>query len=280
MITNMAAKNHKRYTYYIIIVVLLALLPTKSHAMGWDHTPSLEAMVSNHKIVRAALEIRTVAELGVEQAHEATQKSVEKYQESSKQLDKYKRCFDIIDLILNGTATAFHGVRVYKSSSSNIQGYLELLQLYEEKILAKGNIWSSDTIIYTTSKRTIEEVKNSAVAIYNSYIDLATYLTGTSECKTESMMICLQCINDNMDDIDNAIKNAYLTLWSYMTIRLGYWKKEIFMAKTIKEMAMEAFDTWKKAQYEAYNNLQNPSSTKHKALGGGGLLGGRTKNDL
>ena len=277
---GMRKKNHRYYTYYII-VALLALLPMKGHAqLGINDAPSLEAMISNHKAVRTALDIRMIAELGVEQAHEGSQKSIEEYQESSKRLDKYKRCFDIIDLILNGTATAFHGVRTYQSCSSNIKSYLQLLNEYEEKILLKGKIWSSDTIIYTTSKQTIEDIKSSASSIYKSYIDLSAYLTGTAECKTESMMLCLQCINENMDAIDASVRNAYLTLWSYMTIRLGFWKKEIFRAKTVKEMAMEAYDTWKKSQYVAYNNLQNPSTEKHKALGGGGILGGRTREDI
>ena len=83
-----------------------------------------------------------------------------------------------------------------------------------------------------------------------------------------------------MDAIDASVRNAYLTLWSYMTIRLGFWKKEIFRAKTIREMELEAYDTWKKSQYIAYNNLQNPSTEKHKALGGGGILGGRSREDI
>lgn len=277
---GMRKKNHRYYTYYII-VTLLALLPMKGHAQfGINDMPSMEAMISNHKKVKTALDIRMIAELGVEQAHEGSQKSIEEYQESSKRLDKYKRCFDIIDLILNGTATAFHGVRTYQNCSSNIKSYLQLLNEYEEKILLKGKIWSSDTIIYTTSKQTIEDIKSSASSIYKSYIDLSAYLTGTAECKTESMMLCLQCINENMDAIDASVRNAYLTLWSYMTIRLGFWKKEIFRAKTIREMALEAYDTWKKSQYIAYNNLQSPSTEKHKALGGGGILGGRSREDI
>lgn len=206
----MRKKNHR---YYYIIVALLAWLPTKSHAQfGINDMPSMEAMISNHKTVRTALDIRMIAELGVEQVHEGSQKSIEEYQESSKRLDKYKRCFDIIDLILNGTATAFHGVRTYQSCSSNINSYLQLLNEYEEKILLKGKVWSSDTIIYTTSKQTIEDIKSSASSIYKSYIDLSAYLTGTAECKTESMMLCLQCINENMDAIDASVRNAYLTL--------------------------------------------------------------------
>lgn len=84
----MRKKNHRYYTYYII-VALLAWLPTKSHAQfGINDMPSMEAMISNHKKVRTALDIRMIAELGVEQAHEGSQKSIEEYQESSKRLDK------------------------------------------------------------------------------------------------------------------------------------------------------------------------------------------------
>jgi hypothetical protein len=78
----MRKKNHR---YYYIIVALLAWLPTKSHAQfGINDMPSMEAMISNHKTVRTALDIRMIAELGVEQVHEGSQKSIEEYQESSK----------------------------------------------------------------------------------------------------------------------------------------------------------------------------------------------------
>ena len=75
----MRKKNHRYYTYYII-VALLAWLPTKSHAQfGINDMPSMEAMISNHKTVRTALDIRMIAELGVEQVHEGSQKSTFSY---------------------------------------------------------------------------------------------------------------------------------------------------------------------------------------------------------
>lgn len=271
-----------RYALHIIVAFLF-LFPLRGFAWPGVNDPvSLEAMISNHRTLRTALEIRAVAELGVEAAHQGSQKSIEDYQETAKKVDKYKRSFDILNLILNGAATAFHGVRTYKSCQANLKAYVELLGEYEEKILLKGKIWSSDTIIYTTSKQAIDEIKSSATSIYNSYIDLAAYLSGAAEMDTESMMLCLQCINENMDDIDASINKAYITLWSYMTIRTGFWKKEIFMAKTKEEMAVEAFDKWRQAQYTAYeqNKKGASQSSSHKALGGGGLIGGRNRDDI
>lgn len=278
----MRKNHHKAFPYYII-GVLFIFFPFQGKAQfGINDAPSMEAMISNHKMVRVALSVRALAELGVKEAHESSQKSIEDYKDASEKLDRYKRSFDLLDLILNGTATAFHGVRTYNSCKRNISAYLELLKEYEEKILLKGKLWSSDSIIYTTSKQTIDDITSSATSIYKSYIDLAAYLTGTAEMDAESMMLCLQCINDNMDDIDTSIKNAYCTLYSYMLIRTGFWKKEIFMAKTIKEMALEAYETWKRSQYVAYNNNKEGSSSSspsHKALGGGGLIGGRNCDD-
>lgn len=249
---------------------------------GVNDPLSLEAMIGNHRIVRTALDIRAAAELGVEQAHEGSQKSIEDYQETAKKLDRYKRSFDILELILNGAATAFHGVRTYKNCQNNIKAYVELLGEYEEKILLKGKIWSSDSIIYTTSKQAMEDIKTSATSIYKSYIDLAAYLTGTAEMDTESMMLCLQCINENMDDINSSIKNAYYTLYSYMLIRTGFWKREIFQARNVREMAIDAYESWKKSQYIAFEKNKRGAthgSDKHKSLGGGGLIGGRNSDD-
>ena len=87
--------------------------------------------------------------------------------------------------------------------------------------------------------------------MYDSYIDLAAYLTVAAEFDAQSMMICLQCINDNMDDSDSAVKNAYFTLYSYMVMRKGFWKDGLYRGKTIKDLAMEAYDTWKEAQKKA-----------------------------
>ena len=54
-----------------------------------------------------------------------------------------------------------------------------------------------------------------------------------------------------MDDIDSAVKNAYFTLYSYMVMRKGFWKDGLYRGKTIENLAMEAYDSWKKAQYIA-----------------------------
>lgn len=119
--------------------------------------------------------------------------------------------------------------------------------------------------------------------MYDSYIDLAAYLTGAAEFDAQSMMICLQCINDNMDDIDSAVKNAYFTLYSYMVMRKGFWKDGLYRGKTIENLAMEAYDSWKKAQYIAKQKNSRAGGDsepeKRAPLGGGSLLGNKRLNE-
>ena len=115
--------------------------------------------------------------------------------------------------------------------------------------------------------------------MYDSYIDLAAYLTGAAEFDAQSMMICLQCINDNMDDIDSAVKNAYFTLYSYMVMRKGFWKDGLYRGKTIKDLAMEAYDVWKEVQKKAKKKNSRAGGDsepeKRAPLGGGSLLGNK-----
>ena len=66
-----------------------------------------------------------------------------------------------------------------------------------------------------------------------------------------------------------------LDIHTYMTVRLGYWKKEIFMARTIKEIVRDSYTRWVNSGDEAHNLLQEKKSYEHKPLGGGSLIGGR-----
>lgn len=266
----------------ILHITLFLLFSLLSHAqVGINDVPSMEAMIGNHKKVRTVLEVRAIAELGAYNLHSESRDAVEEYRTIHNKIDKYKRCFDIIDLILNGTATAYHGIRAYNSCKRNIKGYVSLLDDYVEKILLcdkkllPDRVWVSDSIIYTNSVAAIDTVRREVGHLFKSYYDLATYMTGAMECSTAGLMAILNSINTSLDNIDAAISNAYLSLWSYMTIRLGYWKKDLlFTTRTVRELADSALVHWIKSQNIAFRQLRSPATT-HITLGGGGLLGGK-----
>lgn len=238
---------------------------------------SLEMMISNHKDVREVLEARNIAELVVYNYHKKVKKSVKEYRNESDTLDAYRRAFDVIDLLLKGTATAFHTVNSYQRIKSNLSGYWKLIDTYNDEILSKLDIWPTDSILFTTTKSTIETVTKESKELYKSYSDFFLVVGGEyaiKESSTRDMMVCLDDINAHMDRIDQCISEAYLKLWGYMTVRLGFWKKDIFRAKSMKQIADGCYGRWVKAQVAALNCLWGKKSyvTSHP-LGGGGLLG-------
>lgn len=257
---------------FLCLAFFMSFFGAKAQDFG-----SLEAMIQNHKQVRGVLEIRAAAELGVAKFHKESSKKVNEYRVVNDTLDRYRRCFDIVDLILKTGATAFHTVNTYKRVSANLKGYWDLVDTYTNKILLHGAIWPSDTIIFTTSKRTINEIESEAKALQQSYYDFALLLGGKNspkETKVLDMMECLDKINTSMDNIDNSIAAAYMELWGYMTCRMGFWKKEIYRAKSMKDIVNGAYGDWVKSQTKAYNCLLEKKTVKpEQPLGGGGLLG-------
>lgn len=260
--------------------LLMLFLILSSQAFAQDDPASLEAMIANHKTVRTVLEIRAISELGVYTYHKESSKKITDHRQVEEQLDKYKRCFELVDLILQGTATAFHGVNSYNSIKRNLTGYWKLIDTYNDKILSHGAVWSSDTLILNTSIRAVNQVKDEVNNLYQSYLDLSLIVSGVSECKTADLMVILKKINDSMDQIDESIYHAYLDIHTYMTVRLGYWKKEIFMARTIKEIVRDSYTRWVNSGDEAHNLLQEKRSFEHKPLGGGSLIGGRREETI
>ncbi len=265
--------------YTILSILLLVVTGIKADT---DYT-SIEAMISNHKTERTVLEIRTLAELGVLKMHQKSAGKVSDYRVVNDTLDRYRRCFDIVDLILQSTSTAFHTVNVYKRISGNVKGYWNLVDTYTNKILLHGAVWPSDTIIFTTSKKTVQTIESEAKELKNSYYEFATLLGGKmspKESKVLDLMECLDKINTSMDNIDNAIAAAYTELWGYMTVRMGFWKKEIYRAKSMKEIVNGCYGDWIKAQAKAYTCLQEKRTyTPKQSLGGGGLIGERRRKE-
>lgn len=186
-------------------------------------------------------------------------------------------------LILKTGATAFHTVNASQRVSANIKGYWNLVDTYTNKILLHGAIWPSDTIILTTSKKTVKAIESEAKELKSSYNDFVLLVGGKNspkETKVLDMMECLDKINTSIDNIDNYIAAAYLELWGYMNVRMGFWKKEIYRARSMKEILNGAYGDWVKAQAKAYTCLQEKKSYQPKqTLGGGGLLGERRRKD-
>lgn len=269
---------------YIIRFFLLAAFVFATIGVQAQNDPaSLEAMIQNHKQVRGVLEVRLAAEVGLLKYHKINAEKVNDYRVVSDTLDRYRRCMNIVDLILKTGATAFHTVNASKRVSANIKGYWELVDTYTNKILLHGAVWPTDTIILTTSKKTVNAIEQEAKQLKSSYNDFLLLVGGKNspkETRVLDLMECLDKINTSIDNIDDCIAAAYTELWGYMTVRMGFWKKEIYRAKSMQEILNGAYGDWVKAQAKAYTCLQEKKSyTPKQSLGGGGLLGERRRKE-
>ena len=264
---------------YISLIVLFLLLPREASASSMPTDPaSLEAMIHNHKTVKAVLELRVIAEEGVRAYHRKSMKGMEDHEAVARKLDKYRKCFEKIDFILNASATGFHTYNSFQKCRKNLTSYYKLLDTYTKEILLHGGVWTSDTTVLYTSRRAVEGVSHEANRLWKSYGELAAVVTGKRNCTTADMMLILDDINLCIDGIEASIRNAYMELWAYMTVRMGFWKKDYYLARSIKDIAGDALGRWLGNSTEAFQCLEQHKSYYHEPLGGGGLVGGRRYN--
>lgn len=236
----------------IVLAFLLLLVPDVICAQWNFDVSTVEAMVADHKRIRSVLIARSTVEQANQILHDASKDANVGYKELNIELDKYTRCFDIIDLILQGTSTVFSVKNTISDVSDKVGKYKELLEDYSEKCLLRGDVVSSDTIIIGISKRTIERISDDADDLINSFkallaIYAAGAATNVTESKTVLMITVLRDINNSLDDIRLSINTAYIDLWKYIRVRTTYWKNVIYQARSLHEIANDAFSRWKTA---------------------------------
>lgn len=234
------------------LAFLLLLIPDVACAQWSFDVSTVEAMVADHKRIRSVLIARSTVEQANKILHDASKDANIAYKDINVKLDRYTRCFDLIDLILQGTSTVFALKNTISDVSDKVGKYKGLLETYTEKCLLHGDIVSSDTIIIGISKRTIERISDDADDLIDSFKDLlAIYAVGAAtnapESKTVQMIAVLRAINSSLDDIRLSINVAYIELWKYIRVRTTYWKNAIYGAKSMTEIANDAFSRWKVA---------------------------------
>jgi hypothetical protein len=82
--------------------------------------------------------------------------------------------------------------------------------------------------------------------------DLVLYATGAAACSTSDLILVLSSINQSLDNIKKHLNKAYFDTWKYIQVRIGYWKRQVYRAKTKQEIIEGAFGRWKGAGYLGY----------------------------
>ena len=231
-------------------MLFLALVPSVAQAQySFDFT-SVEALIDDHKRIRSVLMARSGVEQANELLHQYSREANVEYDSLNVQLDKYTKCFDVIDVIYTGGVTVMNVKNTYDDVSDRIVQLKDLIEDFTTKLTLRGNIVSSDTIIVNACSGAVSQVLEDGNQLKKSLVELAGYATGVEHITTEGLLTVMGDINASLDHIRAVIDHTYYVVSRYITIRLNYFKRTLYMSKTIGEMANDAFSRWKRVTEE------------------------------
>ena len=245
--TTMKIKN-----FLYIMVCLLALAPRSAKAqLGFD-VISVEAYINDHKEQRSLLLVRSTLEASNKLLHDYSSKANIDYKDINRELDKYTRAFDVIDVLYQSLRTSLNLYNTYETISDRVIDYKDMLNDFNRKCLERGNIVSTDTQIIAINVRAIGKIADEGDNLYRSVSDLVLYATGAAACSTSDLLLILTNINNSLDNIRKHLNKAYFETWKYIQVRIGYWKRQVYRAKTMQEIVNDAFGRWRGAGYLGY----------------------------
>ena len=171
-------KSEKFATAVQRLLLMLMLMPAMARAQfSFDFT-SVEALIDDHKRVRSVLMARSGVEQANELLHQYSREANVEYDSLNVKLDKYTKCFDLIDVIYNGGVTVINVKNTYDDVSDRISQLKDLLQDFTTKLTLRGNIVSSDTLIIGACDRAVSQVLDDGNELKKSLLELAQYATG------------------------------------------------------------------------------------------------------
>ncbi|MBR0262890.1 MAG: hypothetical protein IJQ60_03295 [Prevotella sp.] len=238
--------------YIFALVTLFVLFPTVSKAQYGFDVPSVEAYINDHKQQRSLLLVRSTLEASNKLLHDYTSDANIGFKDINAQLDRYTRAFDVIDVLYQSLRTSLNVYSTYETVSDRIGDYKDMLQDFNKKCLERGNIVSTDTLIITINARAIAKIADECDNLYRSVSDLVLYATGAAACSTSDLLLVLNNINASLDNIKKHLNKAYFETWKYIQVRIGYWKRQVYRAKTKQEIINDAFGRWRGAGYLGY----------------------------
>jgi hypothetical protein len=179
--------------------------------------------------------------------HEYSSAATVDYKTLNVNLDKYTRAFDVIDVLYQSLRTGLNIYSTYNSVSKRIADYKNILSDYNDKVLKRGKVEITDTLIISINYRCIQKIADEGQQLYHSMTDLVLYATGAAACSTSDLMLAFTAINTSLDNIEKHLNSAYFETWRYIQLRMGYWKASVYRAQTKRQMADDAFARWRQA---------------------------------
>lgn len=236
--------NHK---ISFILLCMLMFLPLSVKAQFGMDVSSIEAYINDHKEQRSILLVRSTLEASNKLLHDYSSEANIDYKNINKELDKYTRAFDVIDILYQSLRTSLNVYHTYETVSARIGDYKDMLEAYHKKCLSRGNIVSTDTLIIIVNVHALQRITDECDNLYKSVSDLVLYATGAAACTTSDLLLVISNINTSLDNIQRHLNKAYFDTWRYIQVRIGYWKRQVYRAKTKEEMVQDAFGRWRVA---------------------------------
>ena len=224
---------------------MLCFVSNTAKAQWSFDVPTIEAYISDHKNQRSLLLARATLEHSNALLHEYSKTANVNYKEINIELDKYTRAFDVIDLLYQTLRTSLNTYDTYNTIHDRVIDYKNLLEDYYEKCLSRVNIVSTDTLIISINYHMLENIADECENIYKSFSDLVLYATGAAACSTSNLMLVITSINQSLDNIQKQLNTSYISTWKYIQVRIGYWKAQVYRAKTINEIIQGAYGRWR-----------------------------------
>ena len=224
---------------------MLCFVSNTAKAQWSFDVPTIEAYISDHKNQRSLLLARATLEHSNALLHEYSKTANVNYKKINIELDKYTRAFDVIDLLYQTLRTSLNTYDTYNTIHDRVIDYKNLMEDYYEKCLSRGNIVSTDTLIISINYHMLENIADECENIYKSFSDLVLYATGAAACSTSNLMLVITSINQSLDNIQKQLNTSYISTWKYIQVRIGYWKAQVYRAKTINEIIQGAYGRWR-----------------------------------
>src|SRR5574344_975091 len=246
VITENTMTTMKSKIFLYMAMCLMLLIPRTAKAqLGFDIV-SVEAYINDHKEQRSLLLVRSTLEASNKLLHDYSSDANIDYKDINKELDKYTRAFDIIDVLYQSLRTSLNVYNTYETVSDRVTDYKNMLSDFHDKCLARGNIVSTDTLIISINVRALGKIADEGDNLYKSVSDLILYATGAAACSTSDLLTVLNSINQSLDNIKKHLNVAYFETWKYIQVRIGYWKAQVYRAKTKQEIIEGAFGRWRR----------------------------------
>lgn len=235
-----------------ILICLLTLLPSAAKAQVGFDAVSIEAYIKDHKQQRSLLLVRSTLEASNKLLHDYSGDANIGFRDINKELDKYTRAFDVIDILYQSLRTSLNVYSTYENVSDKVGDYRKMLNDFRKKCLERGKIMSTDTLIITINTKALAKIADEGDNLYRSVSDLLLYATGAAACSTSDLLLIITGINNSLDNINKHLNKAYFETWRYIQVRIGYWKKQVYRAKSKEEIISDAFGRWRGAGYLGY----------------------------